>query len=118
VSDPAQPKARTVTVAWLLLITAGLLEIVWAIALKNADGFTRLWPSVIGVTTAWISFALLTFALRSLPVGTAYAVWVGIGAVGVVAVGILFLGEHLSALRLIFLAMITVGIVGLRLIEG
>ncbi|WP_246001951.1 DMT family transporter [Allorhizocola rhizosphaerae] len=105
------------TVAWLILITAGLLEIVWAISLKNADGFTRLWPSIIGITTAWISFALLSFALKSLPVGTAYAVWVGIGAVGVATVGILLLGEEVSALRLSFLAMITIGIVGLRLIE-
>jgi quaternary ammonium compound-resistance protein SugE len=105
----------TTTAAWLVLISAGLLEIVWAIALKNADGFTRLWPSVIGVTTAWLSFALLSFALTRLPVGTAYAVWVGIGAVGVAVVGILFLRESASSLRLSFLVMIMAGIVGLRL---
>jgi quaternary ammonium compound-resistance protein SugE len=69
--------------AWLLLVSAGLLEIVWAVALKYTGGFTRLWPSVIGVTSAVVSFAMLASALKSLPVGTAYAVWVGIGAVGV-----------------------------------
>ena len=69
--------------AWLFLVAAGLLEIVWAIALKQSDGFTRLWPSVIGISTALASFLLLTMALRHLPVGTAYAVWVGIGAIGV-----------------------------------
>jgi len=113
-----QAKARTVTISWLILIAAGLLEIVWAIALKNADGFTRLWPSVIGVAAAMLSFALLTLALRNLPVGTAYAVWVGVGAVGVAAVGMLFLHEEVSAPRLTFLALITIGIVGLRVVEG
>jgi quaternary ammonium compound-resistance protein SugE len=116
--DETGSKAKTVTVAWLILISAGLLEIIWAIALKHADGFTRLWPSVIGVVTAWLSFALLSVALKSLPVGTAYAVWVGIGAVGVAVVGILQLGEGVSLLRLSFLAMITIGIVGLRLTGG
>lgn len=106
------------TMAWLILTSAGLLEIVWAIALKHADGFTRLWPSVIALATAWLSFALLSFALKSLPVGTAYAVWVGIGAVGVAVVGILLLGEGVSPLRLSFLAMITIGIAGLRLTGG
>ena len=106
------------TWAWQMLAGAGLLEIVWAIALKQADGFTRLWPSVIGVTTAGLSFALLSFALRSLPVGTAYAVWVGIGVVGVAAMGFLLLDEAVSPVRLSFLAMITIGVVGLRLTEG
>ncbi len=104
--------------AWLVLIVAGLLEIVWATALKQANGFTRLWPSVIALVTAWLSFVLLSLALRSLPVGIAYAVWVGIGAVGVAAVGILLLGEHVSLVRLSFLALIVIGIVGLRLTEG
>lgn len=108
----------TATAAWLVLIGAGLLEIVWAVALKRADGFTRLWPSVIGLVTAWLSFAMLAFALTSLPVGTAYAVWAGIGAVGVALVGILFLKESASRLRLSFLVMIIVGIVGLRVVEG
>jgi quaternary ammonium compound-resistance protein SugE len=116
--DVTQAKVKTVTVAWLILIGAGLLEVVWAIALKESDGFTKLWPSVIGVATAWISFILLSIALKSLPVGTAYAVWVGIGAVGVVALGIMLLNEGASLVRLSFLAMITIGIVGLRLTEG
>lgn len=113
-----QAEGGTVTISWLILIAAGLLEIVWAIALKNAEGFTRLWPSVIGIAAAMLSFALLTLALRNLPVGTAYAVWVGVGAVGVAAVGMLFLHEEVSPLRLTFLALITIGIVGLRFVEG
>jgi quaternary ammonium compound-resistance protein SugE len=104
--------------AWALLITAGLLEIVWASALKQADGFARLWPTVIALTTAWISFALLAIALRSLPVGTAYAVWVGIGAVGVAATGIIVLGEPSTPSRLAFLALIVIGVAGLRFIDG
>jgi quaternary ammonium compound-resistance protein SugE len=100
--------------AWALLIAASLLEIVWAIALKHADGFTRLWPSVLGLTAAWASFVLLTAALKSLPVGTAYAVWVGVGALGVALAGILALGEPATALRLVFLAMIVVGVAGLK----
>ncbi len=103
--------------AWLLLIAAGLLEIVWAIALKQSEGFTRLWPSVIGISTALASFLLLTMALRHLPVGTAYAIWVGIGAIGVALVGILALGEAASPMRLALLTLILIGIVGLKLVE-
>lgn len=113
-----QVKVGTVTISWLILIAAGLLEIVWAIALKNADGFTRLWPSVIGIAAALLSFVLLSLALKDLPVGTAYAVWVGVGAVGVAVVGMLFLHEEVSLPRLTFLALITIGIVGLRFVEG
>jgi quaternary ammonium compound-resistance protein SugE len=104
--------------AWLLLVGAGLLEIIWAIALKRSDGFTRLWPSVIGIVAAVISFVMLTVALRSLAVGTAYAVWVGIGAVGVAVAGMVTLGEAASALRLGFLALIVIGVAGLRVLEG
>src|SRR5687767_11833074 len=103
--------------AWLLLVAAGLLEIVWAIALKQSDGFTRLWPSVIGIGTALASFLLLTMSLRDLPVGTAYAIWVGIGAIGVALVGILALGEAASPTRLALLTLILIGIVGLKLVE-
>jgi quaternary ammonium compound-resistance protein SugE len=103
--------------AWLLLIAAGLLEIVWAIALKQSEGFTRLWPSVIGISTALASFLLLTMALRHLPVGTAYAIWVGIGAIGVALVGILALGEAASPMRLALLTLILIGIIGLKLVE-
>jgi quaternary ammonium compound-resistance protein SugE len=104
--------------AWLILVCAGLLEIVWAIALKQSDGFTRLWPSVIGIGGALLSFVLLTVALRHLPTGTGYAVWVGIGAVGVAIAGILLLGEAVSVERVFFLSIIVIGIVGLRLVEG
>jgi quaternary ammonium compound-resistance protein SugE len=101
--------------AWIVLIAAGALEIVWAIALKHADGLSRLWPSVVGLTTAWASFGLLALALKSLPVGTAYAVWVGIGATGVALVGIVALGEPASAARVVFLALIVIGVAGLKL---
>jgi quaternary ammonium compound-resistance protein SugE len=105
-------------VAWIVLIAAGLLEIVWAIALKQADGLSRLWPSVVGLTTAWISFGLLALALKSLPVGTAYAVWVGIGATGVALAGIIALGEPATPARLVFVALIVIGVAGLKLAEG
>lgn len=101
--------------AWLLLVIAGLLEIVWAIGLKQAGGFTRLWPTVITLTAMVASVVLLGIAMKSLPVGTSYAVWVGIGAVGTAAMGILFLGESASAGRLASLALIVAGIVGLKL---
>jgi len=104
--------------AWTVLVGAGLLEIVWAIALKQADGFTRFWPSAIGVAAAVVSFVLLSTALRSLPVGTAYAVWVGIGALGVAITGIVALGESASLLRMGLLTLILIGIVGLKLVEG
>ncbi len=105
------------TIAWLILVVAGLLEIVWAIALKQSDGFSRLWPTVVGVGGAVLSFALLALALRQLPAGTGYAVWVGIGAVGVALAGMILLGEVVSIARLMFLSIIVVGIVGLRLVE-
>ena len=104
--------------AWLLLIAAGLLEIVWAVALKRADGLTRLWPSVVGLTAMIVSGGLLTLTLRVLPVGTAYVVWVGIGAMGVALAGILAFGEEASSTRLICLALILAGVVGLRLIDN
>ena len=104
--------------AWTILIGAGLLEIVWAIALKYADGFTRFWPSAIGLTAAVASFVMLSVALKSLPVGTAYAVWVGIGVLGVAIAGVIALGESTSVLRLAFLALILVGIVGLKMVEA
>lgn len=103
--------------AWFLLITAGLLEIVWAIALKYSAGFTQLWPSVIGLIAALVSFVLLTLALKSLPVGTAYAVWVGIGTLGVAFTGMIALGESTSPIRLIFLGLIFIGVAGLKVIE-
>jgi quaternary ammonium compound-resistance protein SugE len=104
--------------SWLLLTGAGLLEIIWAIALKQAGGFTRFWPSVIGIVSAIISFVMLSLALKQLPVGTAYAVWVGIGALGVALAGIVAFGESASPMRLGLLALILIGVIGLKLVEA
>lgn len=103
--------------AWVLLISAGLLEIVWATAIKQSDGLSRLLPSAVGIGGAAISFVLLSMALRTLPVGTAYAVWVGIGALGVAAAGVVAQGEPLSLARAAFLVLILAGVVGLRALE-
>jgi len=100
---------------WLILVTAGLFEIGWAIGLKYTEGFTRLWPSVGTVVAMVLSVALLGIAMKSLPVGTAYAVWVGVGAVGTAILGIVLLGEPATAARLLSLALIVAGIVGLKL---
>ena len=101
--------------AWLLLIVAGLLEIVWAVGLKYAAGFTRPVPSIITVAAMLASIVLLGVAMKSLPVGTSYAVWVGVGATGTAIFGIILFGESASAGRLASLALIVLGIVGLRL---
>lgn len=101
--------------AWLLLIIAGLCEIVWAIGLKHTAGFTRLLPTVVTLTAMIVSIVLLGIAMKSLPVGTSYAVWVGIGAVGTAVMGILVLGEPANAGRIVSLALIIAGIVGLKL---
>lgn len=102
--------------AWVYLIVAGLLEIVWAVLLKSTEGFTRLWPSVATLAAMGASFYLLSLALRTLPTGTGYAVWVGIGAVGTALVGMV-LGEPRTPLRLFSLVLVIAGIVGLRLAE-
>lgn len=102
--------------SWVYLVIAGLLEIVWAIGLKYTDGFSRLTPSVITIGAMIASVALLGLALRTLPVGTGYAVWTGIGAVGTVIVGILVLGEAASPLRLASVGLIVAGIIGLKLV--
>ena len=104
--------------AWTILLIAGFLEIIWATAMKESEGFTRLWPSVIGVTVSLASFVLLALALRSLPLGTAYAVWVGIGAVGVTIAGMVYFGETASPLRLFFIALVVAGVVGLQVVES
>ena len=101
---------------WILLIIAGLLEVGWAIGLKYSEGFTRLWPSVFTLVTMALSVFLLAVAMRSLPVGTAYAVWTGIGAVGTVILGIVLFGESASLARLICVALIIAGIAGLKFI--
>jgi Membrane transporters of cations and cationic drugs len=101
--------------SWIILVIAGLLEVVWAIGLKYTHGFTRLMPSLITVTAMIVSIALLSWAMRTLPVGTAYAVWTGIGAVGAAITGILLLGESASLARIASLALIVAGIIGLKL---
>lgn len=101
--------------AWLLLVVAGLFEVAWAIGLKYTDGFTRLWPTVGTLAAMGISLGLLGLAMKSLPVGTSYAVWVGVGAVGTAVLGIVLLGESASAGRRVSLALIVAGIVGLKL---
>jgi quaternary ammonium compound-resistance protein SugE len=101
--------------AWLMLIVAGGFEVVWAIGLKYAEGFTRFWPSVMTVVAMLVSIVLLGLAMKQLPVGTSYAVWVGVGAVGTAILGIVLLGESASAGRLASLALIVAGIVGLKL---
>jgi quaternary ammonium compound-resistance protein SugE len=103
--------------AWMMLAVAGLLEIGWAIGLKYTDGFTRLGPSVATVAAMVASMVLLGLAVRTLPVGTAYAVWTGIGTVGAVLLGILLFGESADAVRLLFIAMIVAGIIGLKMVS-
>jgi quaternary ammonium compound-resistance protein SugE len=101
--------------AWLLLIIAGLLEIVWAVGMKYSLGWTRLWPSVITIVTIMVSVYLLSVSMRDLPVGTAYAVWVGIGAVGAALLGILLFNEPVTLMRVACLGLIIAGVIGLRL---
>ncbi len=100
---------------WSVLAIAGLFEVVWALGLKYSEGFTRLWPSVITLVGAAASFWLLAHAMKSLPAGTAYAVWTGIGALGVAVFGMILLGEGVSPLRLAGIGLIVAGIVALKL---
>jgi quaternary ammonium compound-resistance protein SugE len=102
--------------AWIILFIAGLFETGWAIGLKYTEGFTRLWPSVWTVTAMIVSIVLLGLALKSLPVGTAYAVWTGIGAVGTVILGIYLFGEPATLARLSCIGLIVAGIVGLKFV--
>ena len=102
--------------AWVILFVAGLLEIGWAIGLKYTDGFTRLVPSVLTAGSMLLSIVLLGWALKALPVGTAYAVWTGIGAVGTAALGIYLFGEPATVARLASIGLIVAGIAGLKLV--
>jgi len=102
--------------AWISLFVAGLFEIGWAIGLKYTNGFTRLWPTVWTVAAMIVSLGFLEYALRTLPVGTAYAAWVGIGAVGTAVLGMLLLGESREPLRLACLVLIVAGVIGLKLV--
>ncbi len=104
--------------AWLYLLIAGILEVAWAIGLKYADGWTRLWPSVLTIAGMIASFFCLAQAVRVIPVGTGYAIWTGIGAVGTAALGILIFGEEATPARLACLSLIVIGIVGLKLTSG
>lgn len=101
--------------SWIILVVAGLLEVVWAIGLKYTHGFTRLVPSVITVTAMIFSVVMLSWAMKNLPTGTAYAVWTGIGAVGAAITGMVLLGESANDARLLSLALIVAGIIGLKL---
>ena len=100
---------------WIILTVAGLFEVGWAIGLKYTEGFTRLWPTVWTIMAMIISLGLLGIAMKALPVGTAYSIWVGVGAVGTVILGIVLLGESASVTRMISVALIIAGIIGLKL---
>ncbi|MDD2567843.1 MAG: quaternary ammonium compound efflux SMR transporter SugE [Thiovulaceae bacterium] len=100
---------------WFILFIAGLLEVCWAIGLKYTDGFTKFWPSVATIVSMVASFILLGLAMKNLPVGTAYAVWVGIGALGTAILGIVLFGESAQMLKILSLILICAGIVGLKL---
>lgn len=101
--------------AWFYLLLAGLFEVVWAIELKYTQGFTKLYPTIITLVAMLISFLLLSQSLKTLPIGTAYAVWTGIGAVGTVIYGLFFLGEPATLIRLLCIGLIIVAIIGLKL---
>jgi quaternary ammonium compound-resistance protein SugE len=105
------------SMAWILLVMAGILEIGWAVGLKYTDGFTRLWPSVWTIAAMIVSMYLLALAARTLPIGTAYAVWVGIGAAGAMILGMVLLGEPRSAARIACVGLIVAGVVGLKLVD-
>ncbi len=102
------------TIAWAYLAIAGILEVCWAIGLKYTQGFTKLWPSLFTLTTLAASMFLLSKAAQTLPIGTAYAVWVGIGALGAAILGIVLFGESTAPLRLLFLALLCTSIIGLK----
>jgi len=101
--------------AWIYLFIAGLFEIGWAIGLKYTEGFTKLWPSVITIVTMILSFYFLSTAVKTIPIGTAYAIWTGIGAVGTAMLGIFLFGESKEFIRLFFIFLIVIGIVGLKI---
>ena len=104
--------------AWVYLLIAGLFEIVWAYFMKQSDGFTRLWPSVATLAFMAVSFALLSLAMKSLPMGTAYVIWTGIGAVGAFVVGVVLLGESLTLMRVVAALLVVAGLVIFRLAPG
>lgn len=101
--------------AWIMLLVAGLLEVVWAFSMKQSQGFTRLGPTAITLVTMVASFALLSFSMRTLPLGTAYTIWTGIGAVGAFIIGVTLLGEQLTAARLLAAILIVSGLVLMKM---
>jgi quaternary ammonium compound-resistance protein SugE len=121
---PLLPQAGTTLIlserremTWLVLVVAGIFEIAWAIGLKYTEGFTRLWPTLATVSAMAVSLGMLGIAMRTIPVGTAYAVWTGIGTIGTVILGIILFGESANALRLACVALILVGILGLKMLD-
>jgi quaternary ammonium compound-resistance protein SugE len=109
---------RSRVMPWIYLGLAGLFEVVWAIGLKYTEGFTRLWPSVITASAMIASIVLLAMAVKHLPIGTAYAIWTGIGVVGAVVLGIVLFGDSASPARLACVGLVLIGIVGLKLTSG
>ncbi|WP_130618399.1 quaternary ammonium compound efflux SMR transporter SugE [Dyella amyloliquefaciens] len=103
---------------WIYLALAGLFEVVWAVGLKYTEGFSRLWPSVVTVSAMTASIILLAMAVKTLPIGTAYAIWTGIGAVGAVLLGIVLFGDSASPLRLACVGLVVLGMVGLKITSG
>lgn len=112
------PNGPSMETAWVILLVAGLLEIGWATGLKYTEGFTNLWPSVITIALMALSMYLLAYAVRTIPVGTGYAVWTGIGAIGAAIVGMALFKEPVHTLRIVCLVLIVAGIVGLKLTVG
>jgi quaternary ammonium compound-resistance protein SugE len=109
--------ATTMTLAWVTLVVAGILEVGWALGLKYTEGFTRLVPSVLTIGAMAASVGLLSLALRHIPIGTAYAIWTGIGAVGVAIAGMILFGEPRDTLRIVFILFIVAGIAGLKVVS-
>lgn len=103
--------------AWIMLLVAGIFEVVWAYAMKQSDGFSRLWPTVVTLVAMTVSFFLLAAAMRTIPLGTAYTIWTGIGAVGAFVVGIALLGEQVNAMRVIAAVLIVCGLVLMKLAD-
>lgn len=101
--------------AWIVLVIAGILEVVWAFSMKQSEGFTKLWPSLVTLGAMGVSFALLSWSMRTLPLGTAYTVWTGIGAVGAFIVGIAVLGESASPMRILAAVLIVAGLALMKL---
>lgn len=104
--------------AWISLFIAGLLEVAWAFFMKQSDGFTKLYASIATITLMMASFGLLSFSMKTLPLGTAYAIWTGIGAVGSFILSVVLLGEQINTVKILSIAFIIIGLIGLKLSSG